>query len=355
MNGMNRTIRSAFVHRASVAALLAVSAGCSGGVRSSSPTIADARLPAAHRTLTETSARQWLSGRSLSRLGSARGLEPDMSAGFVGPDAASKAAIIVSDAGRGDVYAFGVTGKVVATITGLSSPQGLALDSAGNLYVAQTPDVEIFDKNFRKLPLTLGNPELTPSDVAVSRAGYVAVTDLASTTIYLFPSGKPQACATIALRPFNRIYFETFDASGDLYVDGLNSNGSVLIGELPQVNCNSTKVDILSTSNTLDFPGAIQVTPNGDIAVDDQEASAIYTYAPPKNGSLGSPLSTTNLGGAGDPVAFAFSHTADRAWTTDAGLLTVEEYRYPAGGAPIASIKGPLEVPIGIVATKLAP
>jgi len=85
------------------------------------------------------------------------------------------------------------------------------------------------------------------------------------------------------------------------------------------------------------------------IAVDDQEAFAVYTYKAPVKGSLGSPVHTTPLTGTGDPVAIAFTSTDKDVWTADAVNLDAAEYAYPKGGSAVTTfpLTGAAE-PIGV-------
>ena len=62
-----------------------------------------------------------------------------------------------------------------------------------------------------------------------------------------------------------------------------------------------TTFTTLTTANSISFPGGVEVTTKGKIAIDDQLGAAVFTYNPPKNGSLGTPIKTTALTGSGWP------------------------------------------------------
>jgi len=61
---------------------------------------------------------------------------PDRSPGFADPSAKLRTAVVISDVGTDDVYAFTTRGVLAAKITGFSYPEALARDSFGNIYVA---------------------------------------------------------------------------------------------------------------------------------------------------------------------------------------------------------------------------
>jgi hypothetical protein len=281
--------------------------------------------------------------------------KPDLSPGFVSPDA-FKAAVIVSDVGTNDVYAYSAAGKVVATLTGFSEPQGLASTKAGSFYIANTGDsnIPLYNSSFKKVT-TLKDPNQYPAGVSYEEtSGAVAVTNIISTaggagSVSFYAKGKTTPCKTVSNSDWARIYFDAFNAKGTLFIDGEDPNGDVLVGEITG-GCNAKAITTLKTSNAIEFPGGVQVTKSGDIAIDDQEGYAVYTYKPPVKGSLGTPVSTTALSGASDPVTYAFTSTEKDLWTADAGLEAAEEYAYTAGGSPLKAESG-LTEPIGVATT----
>jgi DNA-binding beta-propeller fold protein YncE len=266
----------------------------------------------------------------------------------------SKIEIFVSDAENNVVNIYNTSGKLLGQIVGLSEPQGLASDGKANLYIADTANsrIQIYAPPYNKKPTTLGDPGEYPSGVAVTYNGeFVAVANILSTTggpgdILIFKKGK--AGFKIVSSALARPYFCAFDAKGNLYVDGENSAGQVVIGEIANATKGGKKFETLRyTGAAISFPGGIVATTRDKIAILDQEASTIYTFNQPVKGSLGSPIATTVLTGASDIVTFAFTASNKDLWGADAGTTGVAEFAYPASGNAIKSFSEGGE-PIGV-------
>ena len=261
--------------------------------------------------------------------------------------------IFVSDAADNVVDIYNTSGKQLGQITGFSEPQGLAADAKGNLYVADTANsrIQVYAPPYTKSPKTLSDPGQYPVDVSVLNNGeFVAVANIISTSggpgnVILYKNGK--AVKTISNSSFARVYFNGFDAKGNLYVDGENSAGATAVGEIAKLTTSGKTIRTLTYNGTIGFPGGVVVTSATKIAIADQEAAAIYTYDPPKNGSLGNPIHTTPLTGSGDAAAFAFTQDDKDLWTSDAANVALAEFAYPAGGGPVETFPVTGE-PIGI-------
>jgi hypothetical protein len=252
--------------------------------------------------------------------------------------------IFVSDAVNNVVNIYNASGKQIAQLTGFSEPQGLATDAKGNLYVADTVNsrIQVYAPPYTKTPKTLSDPGQYPAGVSAFNNGqFVAVSNIISTSsgpgsVTIYKNGK--AGPTISNSSFARVYFLAFDKTGNLYVDGSNSSGGVEVGEIANATKGGKKLVTLTYKNTIEFPGGVEVTTGGKIAIDDQLSFDVYSYNPPKKGSLGSPVATTPLTGSGDPVTFAFTQTNKDLWTADASLADANEFAYPKGGSSIKSI-----------------
>jgi hypothetical protein len=306
----------------------------------------------------DATVRQNALSTSVLRPGLARVATPDLSAGFADVDAAKTGAVVVSDASNYDVYAYTTKGKLVATITGLSQPQGLASDTAGSIYIANTSasNILVYKNDYKTLLATYNDANQYPAGVGYDdTTGVVGVTNIISTaggagSVSFYAKGKTsKPCVTVSNANFARVYFGGFDKAGDFFVDGENSSGAVVVGVVTG-QCKAKAITPLTTSNAISFPGGVEVTPTDEVAIDDQLGPAVYTYKNSIKKTLGKPVSTTPLTGASDPVTFAFTKTATDLWTADAGLVAAPEYAYPKGGSPITTITSAGQ-PIGVAVT----
>ena len=213
--------------------------------------------------------------------------------------------------------------KQTAQLTGFSQPQGLALDTAGNLYVADTGNsrIQVYAAGFKGTPTTINDPGESPASVAIDSNGNLGVTNILTTSggagsVSFFNKGGT-LLSTLSNADFAKVIFDAFDEKGNLFIDGTNASGAFVAGEIVG-GVSGKAISILTTGNSVGYPGGIAISSKGKIAVDDQENIEIFTYKPPVNGSLGMPIATTPLTGAGDPISFAFTRTDKNIWVADA-------------------------------------
>jgi hypothetical protein len=269
-------------------------------------------------------------------------LHPITTPSFIDSDAVAKPLIFVSDGASAvvDIYRMGRKPRKVGQITGFNQPLGLATDSAANLYVADysNEDVPIYAPPYTGSPkLTLIDGGHSPNGVSVSSQGIVAVTSFNPGAVSFYAKNSTSACATIVdSTNFSYVTYDAFDDKGNLYIDGSSSDGNGAIGEITG-GCNATNITLLTTSNSTPQADGIQVNKAGRISVLDKAYGAIYTYDPPKNGTLGSPVTTTPLTSSG-AIDFTFLASGKDVYTADYDQGTAKEYDYPAGGAAKKSI-----------------
>jgi hypothetical protein len=260
--------------------------------------------------------------------------------------------IVVSDAENDVIDILNEACKVVGQIPGFSEPQGIAVDKDDAIYVADTgnSDVVIYAKPYNGKPKNLNDSGQYPAGVAVDNDLNVAAANIISTaggpgSITFFDKNGKRG-KTIANSSFARVYFDAFDKSGNLFLDGETPSGDAVIGEIIG-GAIGKSITILTTGNSFEFPGGIEVNENNQPVIDDQVGSALCTYDQPKKGSLGNPVFTTPLK-ATDPVTFALTSTDADLWAADAGAVGVAEYLYPKGGSPAKSCMPQGSQPTGI-------
>jgi hypothetical protein len=247
--------------------------------------------------------------------------------------------IAISAGSANVVDLFTAAGTQVGQLTGFDGAAGMASDVKGDLYVADTNNsrVQVYAAGFASPPVTLAVPGQNPYDVdSFANGSYVAVANVTG-SVSVFKGTR--LLRTITSANLGAAYFCAFDGKGNLYLDGVgtNSGGNILIGEIPNATSGGSAFQQLTTTNAIDFAAGIQVTNAGQIAIEDVNNRAIYTYNPPTGGSLGTPTQITPLGGSDGPLTFAFTKNMSKLYTADNYASGVFEYAYPTGGTAVST------------------
>lgn len=254
---------------------------------------------------------------------------------------------------------------MVGEITGPAFPTSLATDIAGEVYILDldNSDVPVYAPPYTKPPkVTLDDSGYEGSDVSVSSLGVVAIANTCAAqksqgcsgpgnvTFYAKNATKP--CSTIVdSKNFAYMYFDAFDDKGNLYVVGFTGDYSPVLGRI-KGGCKAKKIAILKTTNPLSsIEGGIKIDRADRIAIIDgvngSNTSIMDTYAPPKKGRLGKPISSVPLTGVGSPLTFAFLSSGAKFWVVD-NPSALDEFSYP-GGVMEKSLSG--QGPAGVAVT----
>ena len=237
--------------------------------------------------------------------------------------------IYVADALATSVFVYPALGQSVglpnevplATIsgtnTGLSYPQGIALDSSHDIYVADTSSVFVYPAG--------SNGNAAPSSATIS-------------TTMTTGLGWPQGIA--------------LDSSGKIYVaddgPGASGPGSVFVYPAGSKANAAPTATISGTNTALSYPQGIALDSSSNIYVADEGAVSVFVYSAGSNGNV---APTTIISGSNTELDTPEGIVVDSSlniYVTDDGDGscdgTESVYVYPAGSignaAPGATISG---------------
>jgi hypothetical protein len=273
----------------------------------------------------------------------------DRDRSWMSPQAKKTSLLYISDVRTGDVYVYGYPGgKALGKLTGFGEPQGECTDTKGDVWIANTAKSQLVEyaHGGTSVIATLKDPGQYPSGCAVDGAGDVAVTNIVSTrggqgslAWYTRGAGKP---TLISSPSFQEMYFDGFDAAGNLFVDGWPPNfAQAQLGELPHGG--TSIVPITVSGATIRYPGGVAVEKK-TLAVGDQVNDAVFQLT-----ESGTVMGYTPLDGAYDCVQGTIEGNVYVC--PDSVNAAVEYFAYPAGGAPTHVISG-LSEPTGSAISK---
>jgi hypothetical protein len=194
---------------------------------------------------------------------------------------ASKNIVYVADAYSNAVWIFPASGHTpTGSITsGVGGPQGLAVDAAGNLYVANPnsipPSVTIYPPGSTAPSMTLKQDLTVPTAVAVDKKGNVWVSNEEGSyqgSVVEFPAGNTTPSTVISgLNPLGI----AVDSRRNLYVANYNSTAAFVSVYPPGATTPSKSFG----QTDLVEPTGVTVGPTGDVYVSDFSYADVFIYA----------------------------------------------------------------------------
>lgn len=259
-------------------------------------------------------------------------------ASWMARGAASGALLYVSDSGRDvvDVYSF-PGGKSVGALSGFDVPQGVCVDKADNVWITNQSanDILEYAHGGTKSIATLKDSTEYPDSCAVdSKSGDLAVTNGFSSSgggsvgIYTGAKGSPTMYTDSSMTEYS---FVAYDDSGNLFVDGVGSDGGFALAELPKGKTKFVNIAV----KRVKYPGAL-AWGTSNLAVGDADpfkpGLLIYRIDGDKLG--GHTQLNDSCGALGD-----FTISGSSVVALDASCRTAGIFHYPAGGTATKDIK----------------
>lgn len=272
--------------------------------------------------------------------------------------ATAKQLLFESDPGTFEVYLFALPSMTaVGTLTGFKEPLGECADANGNVWIANYLRHELLEYSHTGQPLSkIVHHGLNPWSCAIDPAnGTIAITDLAQSNnnpgkvlLYANPSATP----LVLSNPEQYLYYyAAFDASGNLWVDGIDALGHFLLSKCNASSCST----ITLTGGSLFSPGAVAWdSVKKTLVVFDSYCHDLpntCSYPISADGAVGTPTAYLNPSGGApcDVVQAALVESGKQTVVVGADnevacgayqRSTVDRWTYPAGGTPATSTVG---------------
>jgi hypothetical protein len=276
--------------------------------------------------------------------GGSTSLLATVSSGITNPQA------LVFDA-AGDLFVAGLPASVTeyappyggsaATIgSGVNHPQALALDSRGNLFVANgngSNSVTMYSPPYTGSPTAIVTNGINdPVSLALDSSNDLFVVNQGAGTVteYAPPYLVPIVTLSNGLNGPNSV---ALDARGNLFVSNVNATPNSVVEFTPPFSASSQPA--VTITSGVNEQGSIAVTPGSTVFVPNQGANTVTAYGPPY-----STMPTTITGGQNQPVALAIDAQAN-LYVANYGNGTVTQYAPPYAGMSWLTISNGISGP----------
>jgi hypothetical protein len=232
----------------------------------------------------------------------------------------------------------------IGTISGVTDAQGECTQTGKKNYwvVASGADeIEEFAFGGTSPIATLSESTGEPAGCAIdAKTGDLATTILGTGDVVIFTGAS--GTGTTVSDGLDSSYFDTYDASGNLYVDGITESDTYGVVEMAS---GSSSFKAVTLNNSIEFPGEMQWD-GKYVTLNDQEAHGIYQYTCSDDSCTSN--NTVELDGTSDCVQTWIS--GKYVYCPDFPNEVADVFAYPAGGSAIATLTGSYDGPIGSVA-----
>jgi hypothetical protein len=230
-----------------------------------------------------------------------------------------------------------------AIANGVNHPQALALDSRGDLFVANgngSNSVTMYSPPYVGGPSQVITANVDdPVSLALDGSGNLFVLNAAANTVgeYAPPySGAP----TIISKGLNTPNSLALDSRGSLFVANLNSTPNSVVEYSPPFS--SSSAPVATISNGINEQGTIGLSASANLFVPNQGANTVTEYVAPYT----SPPATI-AGGQSQPIALAIDMLGN-LYVANYGNNTVTEYPPPYAGAAWTTVATGISAPLAL-------
>jgi hypothetical protein len=230
----------------------------------------------------------------------------------------------------------------LAIANGVNHPQALALDARGNLFVANgngSNTVTVYSPPYGGGPsATISASVDDPVGLALDANANLFVVNSAADTVTEYAPPYAAAPSTIS-RGLSTPGSLAIDSRGNLFVANLNSTPNSIVEYAPPFS--SQSAPIATITNGVNEQGAISVA-SGSLFVPNQGANTVTEYAAPYTTQP-----TTIVGGQSQPVALAIDAFAN-LYVANYGNNTVTEYATPYAPGSWTTLSSGVSAPLAL-------
>jgi len=207
---------------------------------------------------------------------------------------------------------------------GLGSPSGVAVDGAGNIFIADTDNNRVVDIPAgcatSACQVTIASGLQSPEDVAVDGAGNLYIVNNARFDAVEIPAGCTlSSCQITVANNLSRPEALALDSGGDVFIaDTLHNRVVEVPAGCVSSNCQTT------VGNGLSGPTGVAVDGAGDVFIADQSNGRVVEVAA---GCASASCQSTVASGLSSPTGVAVDFAGD-VFVTTSGTTAIE---IPAG------------------------